>query len=135
MLDSSMKTNPKNLPECPLCGERFEKLKDGKIPTHDFPKPCRAVCRGTGQQPKAHEATPLWKDDPQQEERDFVEAARLELKLYGFAVVKEVAGMRAKPTGEMPCPLCGNVLRYRLAKSNGHCAARCKTNHCINAME
>jgi uncharacterized Zn-finger protein len=112
-------------PQCPYCGERFAKLRDGKIPTHDFPKPARAVCRGSGEEPKQHDDTPLWKDDPQQQERDFYDAARQELLLYGFAIVKAIGKMRGKPSGKMKCPLCGGAVRYRIAPNNGHCAAKC----------
>lgn len=31
---------------CSNCGERL-KLKDGLIPYHDFPKPCRSCCVGS----------------------------------------------------------------------------------------
>jgi len=31
---------------CPRCGATFE-TTDGKLPTHDFPKPCRRVCPGS----------------------------------------------------------------------------------------
>src|SRR5690242_7707777 len=84
---------------CPNCGEGFTKLKDGKIPTHDFPKPCRSVCRGTGEPPKAKPGTPLWKDDPAQEGRDFFEQSRDQLLLYGFAVVKQMAVYSGKQSG------------------------------------
>ncbi len=120
---------------CPHCGEQFTKLKDGKIPTHDFPRPCRAVCRGSGQQPKAHADTPLWKDDPEQEARDSWDACRQELLIYGFAVVKQMGVFSDKPNGETKCPLCLGVVRWRIAESNGHCAAKCKTEGCINAIE
>lgn len=120
---------------CPHCGEAFTKLKDGKIPTHDFPKPCRSVCKGSGQEPKAHADTPLWKDDPKQEARDFFEAARMELLVYGFAVVKQMALLSGEIRGSTPCPLCGGTVNFSIASSNGHCAACCKTPKCINAME
>lgn len=123
------------LPECPHCGESFKALRDGKIPTHDFPKPCRSVCRGSGRSPRSADDAPLWKDDRQQEERDFVGEARMELLLYGFAVVKEVASLRGESAGTMTCPLCQKALKFSVAKSNGHCHAHCSTNHCINAME
>lgn len=120
---------------CPHCGEKFTSLKDGKIPTHDFPRPCRQVCRGSGQEPKAHDDTPLWKDDPAQEGRDFFEAARMELLLYGFAVVKGMAERSGQNSGFTACPLCGKQVKYRIAKSNGHCAAKCETTNCISAQE
>ncbi len=53
--------------KCPHCGETFkvEQLRDGLIPTHDFPKPCRSVCRGAGQNPRPlHYTGPLGKDAP-----------------------------------------------------------------------
>lgn len=37
---------------CANCGEPFAKLNDGAIPTHDFPKPARSVCRGSGKPPR-----------------------------------------------------------------------------------
>ena len=56
-----MDTNEK-VWKCPECGEEFRESdskfssrnlyrKDGEYitPTHDFPKPCRSVCRGAGQ--------------------------------------------------------------------------------------
>src|SRR3990167_814498 len=45
---------------CQHCGEKFATLKDGKIPTHDFPRPCRQVCRGSGLEPKS-DNSPLGK--------------------------------------------------------------------------
>jgi uncharacterized Zn-finger protein len=120
---------------CPYCGEKFTKLKDGKIPTHDFPKPCRSVCRGSGEQPKANDDTPLWKDDPTQQGRDFFEAARLELHLYGFAVVKQMAEFSGQNAGVTQCPLCGKQVKFSIAPSNRHCRARCETDECINAQE
>jgi hypothetical protein len=50
---------------CPHCGEIFARLKsDSLIPTHDFPKPCRSVCPGSGQNPRNADTDrrPLWKD-------------------------------------------------------------------------
>lgn len=120
---------------CPYCGEKFTKLKDGKIPMHDFPKPCRAVCRGSGQEPKSHDDTPLWKDDPAQEGRDFWEEARQELKIYGFAVVKQMAIFSGQKSGKTECPLCGKQVKFSVASSNCHCAAHCETEGCIRAME
>jgi hypothetical protein len=120
---------------CPHCGDEFTKLKDGKIPTHDFPRPCRAVCPGSGEEPKAHKDTPLWKDDPGQRERDFFASARQMLVIYGFAVVKELASYRSSLFGTMACPLCLQEVRYTIAASNGHASVRCSTKDCINATE
>jgi ribosomal protein L37AE/L43A len=120
--------------ECPHCGESFNKLKNGKIPTHDFPKPCRQVCRGSGLDPRDGDA-PLYKDDPAQEGRDFFDRARMELLVYGFAVVKQMALFAGDGSGKTECPLCGKQVKYRIATSNGHCAAKCETENCISAME
>jgi endogenous inhibitor of DNA gyrase (YacG/DUF329 family) len=120
---------------CPHCGEKFTKLKDGVIPTHDFPRPCRQVCRGSGEQPKQHADTPLWKDDPSQQGRDFFEQARTELLIYGFAVVKQMAVLSGDASGLTTCPLCGKQVRFSIASCNGHCAARCETEKCIHARE
>lgn len=120
---------------CPHCGEEFMKLKDGRIPTHDFPNPCRQVCKGSDEQPKRHKDTPLWKDDPKQRARDFFEAAREELLVYGFAVVKEMATLSGLNAGFTKCPLCGKQVKYVIAPSNRHCGARCETDGCINARE
>lgn len=52
--------------KCPHCGELFTpaQLKSDLTPTHDFPRPCRAVCPGSGQYPRDAESDnrPLWKD-------------------------------------------------------------------------
>lgn len=120
---------------CPHCGEKFTSLKDSKIVTHDYPRPCRSVCPGSGQQPKMHADTPLWKDDPEQAGRDFFEQARTELMIYGFAVVKQMATLSGKPRGETSCPLCLMDVQYSIASSNGHCAAKCSNAGCINMME
>jgi len=72
---------------------------------------------------------------PQQTEAEFLDQVALEFRLYGFAVVKEVATLRGSSRGEMACPLCGQVVKFRVAPSNGHCAARCAREGCINAME
>lgn len=122
-------------PQCPHCGERFSKLRGGKIPTHDFPRPCRQVCQGAGEEPKARSDTPLWKDDPQQQERDFYSAARQDLLIYGFAAVKAIGEMRGQLIGQVKCPLCGDTVNYSIAASNGHCRARCLSTNCINVVE
>lgn len=126
----------KPVAKCPNCGELFGRLKDGKIPTHDFPKPCRSVCKGSGQEPREkNDHRPLWRDAPEQEAKDFYEAARDELRLYGFAVVKQMALFSGKAGGHMQCPLCLKQVRFSVASSNKHCAAKCETDGCINAME
>ena len=38
--------------ECSHCGKRFSALRKGLIETHNYPKPCRAVCPGSGKEPK-----------------------------------------------------------------------------------
>lgn len=119
---------------CPHCGEAFTALKAGVIPTHDFPKPCRQVCRGSGQLPRATPETPLWKDDPEQERRETFERSRLELLLYGFAIVKQMAQLAGSKAGTTKCPLCLRQVRFSIA-SNGHCSAKCETEGCIKAME
>jgi hypothetical protein len=53
--------------KCPHCGEVFpaNRCRDSLIPTHDFPRPCRAVCPGSRQTPRGMaDRRPLWKDDP-----------------------------------------------------------------------
>lgn len=37
--------------KCQHCGEELVLRPEGTIPTHDFPKPCRSVCPGSGQLP------------------------------------------------------------------------------------
>jgi len=123
--------------QCPYCGEAFFVLKENAIPTHDFPRPCRQVCPGSGAQPRRR-GSPLWKDDPQQRERDFLEQVHQELTVYGFAIVKQVAALRGDGHSEhkeMPCPLCGQLLKYSVAEINGHCRAKCSRDGCINIME
>ncbi len=133
-----MKSQPIAKPQakCPHCGELFGMLKGGMIPTHDFPRPCRAVCPGAGNYPRdPDDERPLWKDSPAQHAKDFVDAARLELKIYGFAVVKEFATLSGEMSGTMACPLCQCPLRFSIAGSNGHCRAVCTSVDCIHAME
>lgn len=60
---------------------------------------------------------------------------RMELKLMAFAAVKAIVDAKKSTSGEMPCPLCDQPLRYRVAKSNGHLAAKCSREDCLNAME
>ena len=55
--------------KCPHCGEQFTSEAmvyrgvKGLIPGHDFPRPCRAVCPGSGQHPRdIGDNRPLWKD-------------------------------------------------------------------------
>lgn len=122
--------------KCPHCGELFKKLLNSEIPTHDFPKPCRSVCPGSGERPRPEkDERPLWKDDPQQRATDFYNGCREELLLYGFGVVKQVATLRGQTHGFMDCPLCQNAVKFSIAASNGHCCATCETEGCINAME
>lgn len=49
---------------CPHCGEIFTRLTNELIPTHDWPRPCRQVCPGSGQVPRNPDSDkrPLWKD-------------------------------------------------------------------------
>ena len=109
-------------------------MKDGNIPTHDYPRPCRSVCCGSGEPPRRRKSA-LWKDDALQRGRDFLDQARTELKVYGFAVVKQLATLNGLMGGTMECPLCQGQLRFSIAESNGHCAAKCEHADCINAME
>jgi len=120
---------------CPHCGKEFKSLKEGRIPTHDYPPPCRAVCRGSTQAPKAKEDTPLWKDDPLQEARDWAEMARMEMLLYGFGAVKHWAILTNQTSGEVKCFLCQKTAKFSVAASNGHCAVKCETPGCVNACE
>jgi hypothetical protein len=76
----------------------------------------------------------LWKDAPEQRVEDFLNGARSELRLYGFAVVKEVASMRKQMAGTMGCPLCQQVLQFAVA-GNGHLRVKCTTINCISAVE
>lgn len=64
-----------------------------------------------------------------------VEEILIELRLYGFAAVKEIARLRGQTSGAMNCPLCGQHLRFSIAASNGHLAARCERPGCLAAME
>lgn len=120
--------------QCPHCGAEFSKLRDGKIPTHDFPPPCRSVCPGSKQQPR-DEDDPLWKDDPKARITAARRTMRLELMLYGFAAAKHLAELAGEQSGVMECPLCQQSLKFSVAKSNGHFSAKCSTPNCIEAME
>ena len=71
-------------------------------------------------------------DDRPAEER--IEELRSTVRFYGFAAAKAIASILGQRAGEMPCPLCQRTLRFSTA-SNGHFAARCETDKCINAME
>lgn len=67
----------KCLYKCPHCGFEYRPADAhwasqhpwDAVPTHDFPKPCRAVCPGSGQHPRnaASDRRPLWKDLPPEE--------------------------------------------------------------------
>lgn len=52
---------------CPHCGWTYQPDGDGwsLVPTHDFPKPARAVCPGSQQTPRNAQTDrrPLWKDE------------------------------------------------------------------------
>lgn len=55
---------PRNM-MCPHCGELFtyaELHERALIPTHDYPRPCRAVCPGSKQHPRNADSDrrPLW---------------------------------------------------------------------------
>jgi len=114
-------TAPKK-PTCPHCGEEFSATTGGKIITHDWPRPCRQVCPGSGQLPKQTAA-------------DFLDQARFELRLYGFAVAKEMASLLGRQSGTMECPLCQQDMKFSTAPNNGHFRAVCSTLNCVNAME
>lgn len=49
---------------CPHCGKLFDWAS--KVPTHDYPPPCRSVCPGSGQLPRNPETDrrPLWSGKP-----------------------------------------------------------------------
>lgn len=78
---------------------------------------------------------PLYKDDPEQQAKDFFYRARQELLLYGFAVVKQMAIYSGKPRGETMCPLCGQRVAWAIAESNGHCRVNCSSSHCVSGIE
>lgn len=50
---------------CPHCGEEV-RLRHSLTATHDWPKPTRQVCPGSGQNPRCAEsdARPLWNGEP-----------------------------------------------------------------------
>jgi hypothetical protein len=72
---------------CPHCGQVFASSAP-LIPTHDWPKPCRQVCPGSGQIPRNPETDrrPLWKDLPKE--------------ANGSVLAKEVLGDLAKEIHE-----------------------------------
>ena len=57
---------------CPHCGKVFKindclkvrgDVEEFVVPTHDWPPPCRAVCPGSGQEPRmVSDSRPLGKD-------------------------------------------------------------------------
>ena len=48
---------------CPHCGEVFSGMP-ALIKTHDWPRPCRQICPGSGQVPRdPNDRRPLWKDE------------------------------------------------------------------------
>jgi len=64
-----------------------------------------------------------------------VETLLCELKVFGFAAVKEIARLRGQLSGTMPCPMCGNDLRFGTAPSNNHFRVCCTRDGCLKAME
>lgn len=56
--------------KCPYCGweyeDHVESLHIRLVPTHDFPKPCRAICPGSSRVPRdaKTDTRPLLKDEP-----------------------------------------------------------------------
>jgi len=60
---------------------------------------------------------------------------KIELQMYGFAAVKEIAKLRGIREGTMECPMCGQSLQFSIAGSRKHLHARCSREGCINAME
>lgn len=69
-------------------------------------------------------------DDPEQT----IKSLRMEILIYGFAAVKEIARLRGLRSGIMECPLCQSDLKFSIA-GNGHLSAKCSTSKCINMME
>lgn len=51
---------------CPHCGEEVGLAEGGLTEYHDWPKPTRQVCPGSGQNPRCAEsdARPLWNGRP-----------------------------------------------------------------------
>jgi len=37
--------------------------------------------------------------------------------------------------GVIECPVCRNLLHYKISRYNGHCHGRCSTKGCLNWME
>lgn len=58
----------------------------------------------------------------------------MELRVYGFACVKEIARLEKRTSGTMECPMCSQPLKFSIA-SNGHCAAACSRKGCIRMIE
>ena len=66
---------------------------------------------------------------------EYIDRLLQDLKIYAFAVVKEIAAVRKQLLGQMECPLCGQVLNFSIAPSNGHLAVRCLRAGCLHMME
>jgi len=58
-----------------------------------------------------------------------------ELRVYGFAAAKAIAGLRGRKLGVMPCPLCGSDMRFSTAESNGHFHVNCSRDGCLKMGE
>lgn len=58
----------------------------------------------------------------------------MDLRIYGFACVKEIARLENRTSGEMDCPMCGQPLKFSIA-SNGHCSAICSRRECIRIIQ
>ena len=64
-----------------------------------------------------------------------IEEVLCELRLHAFVAVKEISVLRGLTCGEMECPMCGQLLLFSTAQSNGHVAAHCTREGCLSCME
>ncbi|MBF0375078.1 MAG: hypothetical protein HQL39_16880 [Alphaproteobacteria bacterium] len=72
----------------------------------------------------------MTRDDP--DRQAWIEATKR--MLAALDTVDEAAADRRGVAGTATCPICGAVLRWRVAE-NGHRAGRCATDGCVAFME
>lgn len=78
------------------------------------------------------------REEQRSEQRDLYDQLKLELHMLGFVAIKQVVSNMKKEDqlkGELPCILCGNTLRFVIARSNNHLHVKCSREGCLKAME
>jgi hypothetical protein len=109
---------------------------------HQIRRLMRRVEASLGQTPKKRareESLAFLRSHPEelavieQDEAEF--AATLARAALATEAIRNVARGAKGVSGSIPCPTCGGILRYSVARCNGHIHAFCATDGCVAFMQ